>query len=359
MLNPEFVTVTAGGMVYSGFESIEVSASIKEAARTFKVETTERPGQFNFPPGTAISISANGDLLCEGYVNRFKPSGDATKHKITIEGRSKSQDVIDSSADTETHEWDDADPEQVLKDLAKPHGIDVRARVPLEKVPRWAIAPGERILRNVSRMMRPQGVTAMGNADGSVDLTNAQAAEFAYGALVEGWNILTYDGELSDEGRFSKYTVRGQGRLGSRDEDLQIEEESEDAGGNRARRRIIVHEGDTDPKRARKRAEHEKQRAAGASVSCTIATQGFRDMAGKLFVPNSKIYVHAPVLLHISQTMLIESLVFRQDGRKGSVTTLKLVDPRAHGGEGGHGGGIDPDGGALDGETDGAWTGGY
>lgn len=359
MLNPEFVTVEADGIPYTGFESVQVSASIKEAARTFKVETTERPGQYKFPPGTHIAIRANGDLLCDGYVNRFEPSGDATSHKITISGRSKSQDAIDSSADTETGEWDDADPEQVAKDLFKPYGVEVKAKVPLEKVPRWAIAPGERAIENVVRMMRPQGITAMGNADGSVDLTNAQAATFAFGILMEGWNIKSYKGALSDEGRFSKYSVRGQRRLGTKDDDLQIEENADDSGGNRSRRRIIINESDTDPKRAKKRADHEKRRAAGASVSCSIVTQGFRDFAGKLFEPNSLIYVHAPILLHISQTMLIENLVFKIDAQKGATTDLRLVDPRAHGGQAGKGGGMAPDGTDLEGDTDEAWTKGF
>ncbi len=102
MLNPEFVTVEAGGENFAGFESVQVSASIKEAARTFKLETTERPGQFKFPPGTPMVIRANGDLLCDGYCNLFEPSGDAGQHQISVSGRSRAQDVIDSSADTET-----------------------------------------------------------------------------------------------------------------------------------------------------------------------------------------------------------------------------------------------------------------
>lgn len=357
MLNPEFIVVEADGGQFSGFESVEVTASIKEACRSFKLTTTEHPGDFKFPPGTAIRITSNGDLLVDGYVNKYEPSGDDKKHKITISGRSKSQDFVDSDADTETGEWDDADPEQVAKDLAKPYGVDIRAKVALDKVDRWAIAPGERAHRNLSRMIRPQGVVTMGNADGSIDITNAEAAEYHYGILLEGWTIKSYSGCLSDQGRFKTYTVRGQRRLGSSDEDLHVEEEAEDEGGNRNRRRIIVNETDTDPKRAKKRADHEKRRAAGNSVSCSITTQGFRDLAGELFSPNRMIYVHSPVLLHISQIMLIESLTFKQD--KGSVTELKLVDPRAYNGKSGGGGGMTPDGVDLDGDTDPAWTGGY
>lgn len=348
MLNPEFVTVVAGGGVYSGFESVEVTASIKEACRSFSIETTERPGAFNFPPGTPIQILANGDLLVDGYVNQYKPSGDATSHKITISGRSKGQDVVDCGADHEPGEWDDADPEQVGKDLAKPYGAEIRAMVPLKKVPRWAISQGETAFRSLERMIRPQGVTMMGAADGSIEITNAEAAKSHFGILMEGQNIKEYSGTLSDENRFKKYKVKGQRRLGVEDQDLEVEETAEDSGGKRNRTRIIVNETDTDPARARERANHEKERAAGRSISCDITTQGFRDFAGKVFEPNYLIYVHSPLLLHISQTMLIESVTLSQHFKQGSLAKLKLVDPRTYKGQK-----------TGEGETDNAYTEGY
>ena len=358
MLNPELVLVHAGGETFGGWESAQVTASIKEASRTFKLETTERPGQFKFPPGTPISITANGDLLCDGYVNEYEPSGDAESHKICITGRSGSQDVVDCAADTDSGEWDNADPEQVFQDLAKPYGVQVQAKVALQKVPRWSIAPGETVHQNISRLIRPQGVSTMGNADGSIDLTNAQAAQYHYGMLAEGWNIKKYSGLLSDQGRFKNYKVRGQRRLGSTANDLHIEESDTDQGGNRARTKIVINETDTDPKRARARASHEKERAAGNAVSCSITTQGFRDFGGKLFCPNHIIYVHAPVLLHITQSMLIESLVFKQDAKKGSDCEIRLVDPRAHKGQAG-GGEKSPEGKDLGGDTDPAWKKGF
>lgn len=357
MLNQEFVTAVAGGVVYTGWESMKVTASIKEAVRTFKLETTEQVGQFNFPPGTPIQIYANGSLMVDGYVNVYQPSGDAGDHKVTVSGRGKGQDAVDCAALHDTGEWDDADPAQVADDLARPYDTTIRPKVPLEKVERWALAQGERAFQSLERMLRPQGATLMGNADGSIDITNAAAAKAHYGILMEGQNIKRYSGNLNDGSRHAKYIVKGQRRLGSTASDLRVQEESRDSGGARNRTKLIVNETDTDPKRARARADHEKERAAGHSISCSITTQGFRDFAGELFEPNRLIYVHSPILLHITQTMLIESLDFSQDGKKGSLTDLKLVDPRAYKGQ--RGGGRPIAGGGGDDQTDAAWTGGY
>lgn len=348
MLNPEFVTVVADGIVYSGFEKVEVKASIKEACRTFTIETTERPGQFSFPPGTAIQILSNGNLLVDGFVNQYRPSGDAETHRISISGRSKGQDFVDSSADHPTGEWDDADPATVAKDLAKPYGVDIRPMVQVEKVPRWAIAQGETAFQSLERMLRPQGVTLMGAADGAIEMTNATAAKVHFGILMEGSNIKEYSGTLSDQGRHKNYKVRGQRRLGAADTDLEIEETATDSGGKRNRTKILVNETDTDPNRARNRAMHEKERCAGRSISCEITTQGFRDFAGQVFEPNHLIYVHSPILLHISQTMLIESVTLSQHFRQGSLAHLNLVDPRTYKGQK-----------TGEGETDSAYTEGY
>jgi prophage tail gpP-like protein len=48
--------------------------------------------------------------------------------------------------------------------------------VPLDKVRYWQVAPGETVFRNLERILRPQGATLMGEADGSVKITNASKA---------------------------------------------------------------------------------------------------------------------------------------------------------------------------------------
>ncbi len=364
MLNPEIVTVVAGGMVYTGWEKVTVTAGIKQAAREFTLETTERPGAWNFPPGTPAQVLSNGDLLAAGFVNDYSGHVEAKSHRITIRGRSKSQDLVDSSAEHETGYWENKDPEEIGRDLDR-HGVGVKAEVPLDKIPYWQLAPGETVFRTLERSLRPQGASMMGTPEGDIRITNASVARSAFGILMEGLNIKSAQFSISDHNRHSKYIVRGQRRHGRDAASLRVRGYSSDSGGKRKRTKILINETDTDQHRADKRAEHERDAAAGNSIRCSIQTQGFRDMAGRLFEPNTIIWVHAPILMHLTMGMLIESLRFSQDDKSGSITELQLVDPRAHKGKGGGGaqgpgmGDVTGDASAGAGETDPAWMEGY
>lgn len=339
-LNPEKVTVLAGGMEYSEWESVTINYSMKDATRGFSLVCTERPGAFVFPPGTPLQILANGTLVLDGYVNRYQPQGDDRSHIITVAGRSKSQDFVDSSATNEPGYFENKDPGEIGQELDK-FGVGVTAKVPLEKVPYVQIAQGETAFNVLERILRPQGAVQRGLADGSIEITNAEVAMTHAGALVDGWNIKQFSGSLTDDKRHSDYMVKGQGRLGHGDEFLRPFGTAVDGFVGRFRPRIIINEGDTDGKRAQSRADNEKSRAAGISVAATITTQGWRDEGGLLWEPNFKIMVMSPRYLKLVQPMLIESVTLTQNDGQGSLATLKLVDPAAYGGD--SGGGSDSD----------------
>jgi len=339
--NPEKVSVLAGGSEYTEWERVAVSYAIKSATRTFQLNGTERPGQFRFPPGTPIQILANGTLVLDGYVNKYSPSGEADDHVVTISGRSRSQDFVDCAAVHDTGFFENKSPDQIAQELDL-FGVGVTAEVPLEKIPYFQIYQGESAWKAIDRSLRTQAATQMGKADGSIAITNASVAQMHGGALVEGWNILRFQGDITDDRRFSEYTVKGQGRLGHGDEALRPFGLAIDAIVGRYRPKILINEGDTDKKRATSRASHEKNRAAGLSVSAQIMTQGWRDEGGKVWETNHLIFVHSPILLKLVQPMLIESVTLTQDaGQQGSLADLSLVDPRAYEGSGGGGGGSD------------------
>lgn len=351
MLNVEVVTVIAGGAPYNGWEKVSVTASIDEAVRQFSIETTEHPGEFRFAPGTPVQILANGDLLVDGYINAYEASGESKSHRISIRGRSKGQDFVDSSAEHDTGRFENKKPDEIATELNK-WPIGIRADVPLDQIPYAQLNPGETAFQMIERYLRPEGVSMMGEPNGDILLTNAQAAKTHYGILMEGHTIKSFQVSLTDGSRHSKYIVKGQSRRGTGVSSLRVKKEAKDSGVKRHRPRILANETDTDDRRAQKRAEHEKERGAGKSIQASVQTQGFRDFAGKVFSPNHLIYVHAPVLMHLAMTMLIKSVELSQD-RSGSLTNLTLVDPRAFKGKGSKGG---APGAPADGETDPAWT---
>lgn len=339
-MGTEYVTVGAGGGSYSGWTKVQWTASLKEAVRTFHLETTERSGEWAFPTGTPIRILATGDLVLDGYVNQYHSSGAEKTHNVSIKGRGKGQDFVDCSGKHQTGYAKDKTPHQFAQELDH-YGIGINLKVPLPTVPMQQLMQGETCFRCVERHLRPHGVTMMGEADGSISITNASVAQRAAGALVEGVNIKEWTVTLSDQDRHSEYTTKGQNRHGKGADSLRIKESETDSGVRRYRNRIIVHETDTDRKRAKSRSKHERDRAAGNGTKATITVQGWRDDGGQLWTPNTIVFVEGPMLLHLQQDMLIERVEAEQDDHGGTIAKLHLVDPRAHKGKGQSGKGSD------------------
>lgn len=333
-MGTEVVTLLVGGMSYRAWSKATLNAAINEACRKFDFKTTERPGQFAFPPGTPIQVFATGDPFLVGYVNAYSASGDAKTHEISIKGRSSSQDWVDCSAIHSTGFAEDKSPVEFANEF-NPYGFQITDKIGLEAVPHQQIMQGETGFEYLERALRSQGATQMGTADGGIEVTNASVAERAGGALTEGVNIRNWSVDLTDGTRHSEYTIKGQNRHGHGDHNLRIKQQAHDGGVKRYRPKLIVHEGDCDDKRASNRANHEKERSAGSCIKAQITTQGWRDGAGKLWTPNTLIFVSSPRLMHLEQDMLIESIILEQE-EDGSGTTAKLnlVDPRNYRGEG-------------------------
>lgn len=362
--NAETVTVLANGVPSRVWKHVHVNAGMNRAARYFGLETVEKkdPNQipfsgseraqltdsFAFPPGTEIEIYATpggpntfgdfGDLLTTGYVNAYSPTGDPRSHSITIEGRSATQDWVDGAAIHDRGEWMNQTPLQIAQDLnAQGYDIKISSEIELEEVEYFHIYQGETVDQALERLTRDQFVTRFGQADGSLVLTNASVAKRHTGGLIEGFNVGKFSGRLSDAGRHSEVIVKGQRNKGTAEVDLRVRQSFKDRGVRRFRPKIIIHEGNTTPTRAQKRAQQEVERALGFSVRAVIITQGWRDDGGKLWTPNHLVYVESPSL-KIAGDMLIESVDWHQvaDGQtRGSQSEISLVHPAAYKGSAG------------------------
>lgn len=339
-MGDEVVTVIAGGGQWTAWKKVSVKASFQDAARSFTITAAAEPGgaatAWAFKVGTAVDILFNGSLACRGYVDRYQPK--LSRHKVatvTISGRSKSQDFIDSSADHDTGQFKDKTPQEIGAELDK-FGVGIATDEQLDKVPVYRITPGETAFRCVEKLCREQGVFAVGQADGSIKITKGGKQRHA-GALIEGVNMEECEADHNGSGRHSDVKVRGQRPIGHGEDNLQIEGTAQDGDVGRYRPVIIVHDGDTSKDRATKRAKTRRDREAGNSLKANVTVQGCHDDGGTLWEPGNLIFTQSQ-FLDITQDMAIESIELTQDRDDGSLTYLALVDPRALGGQGGKGG---------------------
>lgn len=338
-MGEEFVTISAGGAVWSAFERVMVEASFRDAARSFRIEAAAEAGPaataWTFRAGTPIDILFNGDLAVRGYVDRYQPKlSEHNQAGISISGRSKSQDAIDSSAVHKTGSFKQKTAVEIAQELDQ-FGVGISTDQQLESID-YQLTPGETVFRCLEKLCRSQGVFPVGQADGSIKVTVAGNGSHA-GGLIEGVNIKEIEADHNWSGRHSKVIVRGQRPYGHGADALEIEAIAEDNEIGRNRPVVVMQDDDTTTKRAKKRAGHRRDTEAGNSLKANVTVQGFRDQGGTIWTPGFLIWTESP-FADIAQMMAVESVTFSQSRRSGSVSVLKLCDPRALGGKGGKGG---------------------
>lgn len=335
----EYVTISVGGGSYTAFKLVEVKAAFNEASRSFRIVLAAELGASAtnalLNAGKPIKIMSNGDLMLDGFVDKKNPQIDANQAQIVVTGRSKSADLVDSSAKKEGGNFKDKDPLEIGNAVAEGISAKFTTDQQLKKIKQYQINPGESCFRLVEKMARKQGMTICGQADGNAKITKA-GKERHSGGIVEGQNMKSGSSSHDMSNRHSEIIVRGQRPFGHKKEDyLEIEAKAKDGKVGRQRPLLIYMDEDTDKEGAKDRAKNRKDRAAGHSLTAEVEVQGFRDEGGKLWEPGHLVWMESP-FLDIAQDMLIESVTWTQS-EAGSVSNLTLKDPRAYGGEGGKG----------------------
>jgi prophage tail gpP-like protein len=327
----EQITVSAGGQTFRGIKALEVDAAFDHGARSFHFEIAPSPVLLKtFAPGTTLQIASNGDLLCSGYVDRLAPSFTS----LEVSGRTRAADFIDCAAidPNGTGNFEGQTPLQIAQALAKPFGVAIATDQTLDPVDDFKLTPGEKAFATVERLVREQGLTISGQADGSLFITKPGTSRHA-GGLFEGQNILARGAkaDLNWAHRHSPIIVRGQSSTGTGDADLQVEATASDGAVSRYRPLVVIEDRDLDQATAQSLADARSQREAGESLKAHIPVRGFHDSAGKLWTPGWLVWVES-AMLGLQQAMLIRRAPFRKAAKGGSTTRLELVDPRAFGG---------------------------
>lgn len=343
------VALRINGADYTGWTEVTVNRSMGEAASSFSLELTEiAEGLASFSawrirPGDACEVYYGPTLVLTGYVNVWSPTFDATSHRISAQGRSKTQDLVDSSATHPGGELRDYRIDAILRTFADEHGVEVVVGANVgRKFDVVRILQGETRFEVVERLARQRGLLLTDDAEGRAVLTRADQMAAAVASLVEGVNIKAGGATFRDDQRHSEYTVKGQ-RPGTEaaygHEAAARRAEVSDENVKRFRPLIVLAEGAADPETMVERADWEATRRAGEAVSAQISVVGWEYAPGSLWTPGEAVAVTSPAL-NLDRTMVINSASYRQ-GAAGTTTDLELVtpeslspDPMAEGGSG-------------------------
>lgn len=334
-MTDEIVTLIVGGQQLRGFQEVNVTRSMEQAAITFALKATNpswHADAWALRLGAEVELWSNGTLLVRGYIDNYESDhGEGAAHEVRVSGRSKAGDAIDCPP--AKHKTGRVEGKNLL-DVAKEFdefGIGYSTDIDLKTIPKVQRHPLDTVHQTIEREARRQGIMLLGEPDGGVRLTRAGSKRHA-GALVEGQPPLKkVSVKFSAEGKFSDTIVKGQAARGIGAKDLRQEVKEYDPEVGRYRPIIVFLEGDGTEKDLKNRAQWERLRRSGSGTSVSTTLNTWRDEGGDLWEPGRLIAMQFPSE-RIDQDFTLSTVTFTQNA-SGTIAVLTLVDPRAHGGK--------------------------
>lgn len=355
----EIVTIAAAGLELQPV-TIGIEIAHDQAARSFeaKIKHPVIPQSAlltmlrQSPPCTIRTVAGDdmgpradglvggggaGEVLLTGHVEKRNPRIAGEEQELVISGRSKTGDLIDSSAEHKTGEFRKKTAADALNELASVHGVKVEADTDLKPRDLFRLRPGETVFTAAERWGRAEGFTISDTPQGNLKLAKEakqrHAGEIRDG---DGWPALVDASATHDDSkRVNKVKVRAQAPDGYAPTQLRVEGEATDEGGARQRLRVIVPPEAIAQEDARTRARWHRDRAAGEATTCEVKLVGWRDAAGRIWTPGWNVYTEIAAL-DLAQDMTIQKVRLEQSD-EGTFAKISLVDPRAFGGKKGKG----------------------
>ena len=342
----DVLTLVVGNQAVTGWQRVSVSRPLAAIPASFSIEATERypnGADIDLKPGQPCTVKIGADLVITGYVDRYSSSVSAGQHTIRVEGRSKSEDLVDCSALVENTSAGSASTPgmqimngstlDIVRKLAAPYHVNVQSTAGDGiQVPQFNINLGETVWEIIDRITRYSEMIVYDMPDGSIMLAKVGTESMASGFTI-GENVETADVMFSMDQRYSEY----EGHL------ISTMALGTDAGVNMPGVGEIVKDEEVPRFRklyviseqfvlgmplAGKRAAWEKNHRWGQSFNFSVTCDAWRDGAGKLWAPNMLAPIVAPQLKLANKNWLIGSVTYTRD-EGGQHARLSLWPPEA------------------------------
>lgn len=323
------------GQRHEGWTDVEVVLSLEQVSGGFSISLTEKwldgsGGLVGRPvdPGAACRVEIAGQVVIDGYIDTAAVSIDGDGHTLSVQGRDKTADLVDSAAVHEPDEWRGETLEDIAARLAEPFGVTVTAKADtgaaFDDPNPFKIQQGETAFDAIDRACRLRGIIPVPDGKGGLLLTRGEPTGAAE-ALVEGENIEAATSSEDMSQRFSKYIVKGQS-AGSDDfygeAAAGAKAEAEDKGVKRYRPSLVIAEVAASDLQVR--ADWEANIRAARSKTWEFVLSSWTQRDGALWLPNLSAPVRAPSL-GVDRELLIVEVRFRKDPEEGTHAVLKMM----------------------------------
>lgn len=367
-MSDDIVRVRTKGRELTGWTSVQITAGITMAARSFTVGITFAWPQVKdvisgIQPDDPVEVWIGTDPVLTGFVFATPLSYGPDSLQVSITGRSRTADIVDcspaawlpgdlpqadstawasvravspsgrvvSAASPKATQWKAQKVEQIAADLCGPYGIEVVAEVETgDPITLHAIDPGETVFDSINRLLTSAQLFATDDEAGRLVLTKPGASGNASGGLETGVNILTGSRQRDATEVFSDYVVTGQ-RSGSDEAfgaaTLQVMASQKDEASTRFRLLELAPSGEMTLDLCQQIGAFESRRRRALLQSVSYTVVGWRDAQGKLWRPNTMVHVKDS-FFGLDADLLIAEVQYSLS-EQGSITTLNLAPVEA------------------------------
>ena len=342
MARPEEIAeITVNGQIYRDWTNVEVSRDANHGATTFSLgiaEASSSPGGWaalKLKPQDQCIIKLAGKKVITGFIDIRQAAYSSRQHGVTVVGRSKGGDTVDSSVVAKSGEFKGYGYEQVIQSVLKPFGIKLKLEAQPEsgKFSRVDIQFGERVFDLIARLTRMANLHLVDDNDGNLVAFRAKR-ESIFG-LEEGRNIKQASCVIRSDFLHTP-TVAVQQQTGNDkvwgEEARNSSASVENKAINRYRPDIFLAEQPGDREALKARVKREVDEQIGSQIDCTVVVQGWLMDDSTLWLDRvgRGVIVKSPMLFpgkNGAQILAIKGVSCTQDSEGGTLTTLKLCDP--------------------------------
>lgn len=345
----ETVVLTVGGRDFRDWESV----SVKHAQRdnppylcrftcSEGVPIAKNFGVMQIKPGMDCTVTLAGILAFTGKVMTRQVYYDATRHHIEIQAGTFDE-LNTSSVISKTMEWKDKTFEQIGNEILKNFGYTMKFEgggPPDHKFPRASAMHGEAVQDFLDRLARslktdsgtaikftsnPQGeyVVIVGPGTGSDSVTEGKdiiiGREIIYNPAAASAKPAIAQGPSNDK------------QFGAKNYSAPFNQQTmQSLAGGKFPPGVIVGEIPTADKQVLgNRASTDGKWQGEDQITVNATVYGWLRPSGGLWQRNQKVIVNSPMLMMHGDELEAKSVVFTQDNKTGTRTTLELCNAQA------------------------------
>ncbi len=343
--------IEVAGVSYLNFLNASVEFSLIHFARFFDFTAVSTNGtSLPFQVGDSCKITIDQELVLTGFIERIDISYSSGDHTISVSGRDKVGDLVDSSLEKLDIQGDISLEDVIRRVLEELTFTDILVINVVEGLVNFAantdiLSPstGQNAWDFIETLARKKNVLLRTNNDGDIFIErspqgNTGGASGGFNPTVlanrlnnSTNNILSSSTSFDDTQVFNKYTVRSQSNVSTLQSIIEDATATVDKSGEaiqediRTTRQLVLQAENAsvnDESISRAEWEANFRQARQRVYSCTIS--GFRDSQDVIWDVNQLIRVDDD-FAGINGNMLIDSVTFIFDLTGGEETTLSLV----------------------------------